>query len=88
MRCFHCDGGLRNWEETDEAWTEHAKWFPKCGYVNLIKGQDFVKQCVEHRPPLDPAVGSFDFRLVCEIFARKKEQVPQKFNDNLNPCNS
>ncbi|XP_058810806.1 baculoviral IAP repeat-containing protein 7-like isoform X2 [Phymastichus coffea] len=56
VRCFHCDGGLRNWEETDEAWTEHAKWFPKCGYVNLIKGQDFVTQCTKIRPPIDQSI--------------------------------
>ncbi|KAJ8678631.1 hypothetical protein QAD02_014418 [Eretmocerus hayati] len=56
VRCFHCDGGLRNWEETDDAWIEHAKWFPKCGYVGLVKGQDFVKQCIEKRPPLDDSV--------------------------------
>ncbi|OXU22592.1 hypothetical protein TSAR_012529 [Trichomalopsis sarcophagae] len=56
VRCFHCDGGLRNWEETDDAWIEHARWFPKCGYVALVRGQDFIKHCIEHRPPLDPAI--------------------------------
>lgn len=58
MRCFHCDGGLRNWEANDDAWTEHAKWFPRCGFVNLVRGPDFVKQCIDNRPPLDPAVSN------------------------------
>lgn len=56
VRCFSCDGGLRNWEPTDDAWTEHARWFPKCEYVNLVKGQKFVKQCIDNRPPLDPSI--------------------------------
>ncbi|KAL7300585.1 hypothetical protein TKK_0006578 [Trichogramma kaykai] len=58
VRCFHCDGGLRNWEETDDPWIEHAKWFPKCGYVGLIKGQDFIKQSLENRPPVDQVMNN------------------------------
>ncbi|XP_017799080.1 PREDICTED: putative inhibitor of apoptosis [Habropoda laboriosa] len=56
VRCFHCDGGLRNWEATDDAWTEHARWFPKCEFVNLVRGQEFIKQCVNSRPPLDESI--------------------------------
>ncbi|XP_012151449.1 death-associated inhibitor of apoptosis 2 isoform X2 [Megachile rotundata] len=56
VRCFHCDGGLRDWETTDDAWTEHAKWFPKCEFVNLVRGQEFIKQCINSRPPLDPSI--------------------------------
>ncbi|XP_012276923.1 baculoviral IAP repeat-containing protein 7-A isoform X2 [Orussus abietinus] len=56
VRCFHCDGGLRDWEATDDAWTEHARWFPRCGYVSLVRGQEFIKHCVDTRPPLDPAI--------------------------------
>ncbi|KAK7792000.1 hypothetical protein R5R35_004203 [Gryllus longicercus] len=40
--CFHCGGGLKDWEETDDPWVEHAKWFPKCSYVVLNKGKEFV----------------------------------------------
>ncbi|XP_041051484.1 inhibitor of apoptosis protein-like [Carcharodon carcharias] len=42
VKCFHCDGGLRNWESSDEAWEQHAKWFPGCGFLNQQRGQDFV----------------------------------------------
>lgn len=56
VRCFHCDGGLRNWETTDDAWTEHARWFPKCEFVNLVRGQEFIQQCIDNRPPLDPSI--------------------------------
>ena len=43
--CFHCGGGLRGWEETDQPWVEHAAWFPKCMHVVLIKGQAFIEEC-------------------------------------------
>lgn len=28
VRCFHCDGGVRNWSFGDDPWREHAKWYP------------------------------------------------------------
>ncbi|XP_073955154.1 death-associated inhibitor of apoptosis 2-like [Choristoneura fumiferana] len=42
--CFYCDGGLGKWEAGDEPWAEHARWFPECGFVQLVKGADFVAQ--------------------------------------------
>jgi hypothetical protein len=24
VKCFYCDGGLRNWEVGDDPWVEHA----------------------------------------------------------------
>merc|ERR1719262_1440427 len=50
-KCFYCDGGLRNWQPDDDPWTEHARWFSKCGFVRLIKGDDFIKQCLDEKPP-------------------------------------
>ncbi|KAL1492140.1 hypothetical protein ABEB36_012628 [Hypothenemus hampei] len=45
VRCFHCDGGLRHWDPDDDPWTEHARWFSRCSFVNLVKGQEFVAAC-------------------------------------------
>uniref|UniRef100_A0A2C9KCM7 RING-type domain-containing protein n=1 Tax=Biomphalaria glabrata TaxID=6526 RepID=A0A2C9KCM7_BIOGL len=41
-RCFYCGGGLRNWEDEDDVWVEHARWFPKCAYIRQQMGQVFV----------------------------------------------
>ncbi|KAI8745470.1 baculoviral IAP repeat-containing protein 2 isoform X1 [Biomphalaria glabrata] len=41
-RCFYCSGGLRNWEDEDIVWVEHARWFPNCAYVRQKMGQVFV----------------------------------------------
>ncbi|KAL5011157.1 hypothetical protein ScPMuIL_013462 [Solemya velum] len=43
VKCFFCDGGLRNWESGDDPWVEHARWFPRCAFVRQCKGEDFVK---------------------------------------------
>jgi hypothetical protein len=54
VRCFYCDGGLRHWEPGDDPWIEHARWFSQCGYVRLIKGDEFVQQSIAQHPPLFP----------------------------------
>ena len=42
VKCFSCNGGLRNWDPMDEPIWEHARWFPKCAYVRLFMGQNFL----------------------------------------------
>jgi len=42
VRCFFCDGGLRNWESGDDPFEEHARWFSKCPYIREIKGDKYV----------------------------------------------
>ncbi|KAF3817486.1 hypothetical protein GH733_012777 [Mirounga leonina] len=42
VRCFFCYGGLQSWEQGDDPWTEHAKWFPRCEFLLQTKGWDFV----------------------------------------------
>lgn len=47
VRCFYCDGGLRNWLIGDDPWIEHARWFPKCPFVILVKGPAYIKNVLE-----------------------------------------
>ena len=42
VKCFCCDGALRNWEPQDEPWQEHARWFSRCNFLLTVKGPDFV----------------------------------------------
>ena len=42
VRCYHCGGGLRNWEFGDDPWQEHAKWYPSCAHVLLSKAKWYV----------------------------------------------
>ncbi|XP_076076501.1 putative inhibitor of apoptosis isoform X5 [Mytilus galloprovincialis] len=47
VRCFHCGIGLRNWEEDDNPWVEHARWSRKCQYLIRRKGQEFIDSVVQ-----------------------------------------
>jgi hypothetical protein len=35
---------LKDWEETDEPWKEHARWFVKCPFVLAVKGKQFIDE--------------------------------------------
>ncbi|XP_046403099.1 death-associated inhibitor of apoptosis 2-like [Ischnura elegans] len=54
VRCFYCDGGLWDWQEEDDPWVEHVRWFPNCAYVLLVKGEDFVETAKTLKPPTNP----------------------------------
>ncbi|XP_042321080.1 baculoviral IAP repeat-containing protein 7 [Sceloporus undulatus] len=47
VRCFHCDGALRNWERGDDPWIEHARWFPRCKFLLRSRGGDFINTIQE-----------------------------------------
>lgn len=42
MQCYYCGAGLKKWDAQDSPWEEHAKWFPNCGHLLLIKGKEYV----------------------------------------------
>ncbi|KAL3882668.1 hypothetical protein ACJMK2_028985 [Sinanodonta woodiana] len=42
VRCFFCGGGLKSWEEGDDTWEEHARWYPECAFLKQSMGEDFV----------------------------------------------
>lgn len=47
--CFCCGGGLKDWEENDDPWEQHAMWYGKCGYLKLMKGDDFISKMAKQR---------------------------------------
>jgi len=71
VKCFYCDGGLRNWQSEDEPWKEHARWFEKCVFVRLVKGDEYIKDCVTERPPEKAGLPVQGPRVVTEEDIRK-----------------
>ncbi|XP_008066077.1 baculoviral IAP repeat-containing protein 1 [Carlito syrichta] len=45
--CFSCGGCLGNWEEGDDPWKEHAKWFPKCEFLQSKKSSAEIAQYIQ-----------------------------------------
>ena len=47
VKCFYCDGGLKEWQAEDDPWVEHAGWFHECEFIKLVKGEEFIERCRE-----------------------------------------
>ena len=47
--CFSCGGGLKDWEEGDSPWEQHAMWYGNCEYLKLMKGKCFIDQMAKKR---------------------------------------
>ncbi|WAR07969.1 XIAP-like protein [Mya arenaria] len=43
VRCFACDGGLRQWDAGDDPWVEHCRWFPACSFARKTKGDQYIE---------------------------------------------
>lgn len=56
--CFHCGGGLKDWECNDQPWQQHAKWFPKCPFVILQKGMEYITEQQEQQEREQAAGGA------------------------------
>ncbi|KAL3974584.1 olfactory receptor [Sarotherodon galilaeus] len=57
VKCFYCDGGLRNWEPGDDPWQEHAKWFPRCEFLIQSRGQEYISNIQDTHFHLDDTMG-------------------------------
>ncbi|KAL7647650.1 UNVERIFIED_CONTAM: hypothetical protein RMT77_001250 [Armadillidium vulgare] len=42
--CFKCNGGLLNWESTDDPKKEHARFFPECKFVTDSYSQTVINK--------------------------------------------
>ncbi|KAH9382276.1 hypothetical protein HPB48_013541 [Haemaphysalis longicornis] len=60
-QCFHCGGVLCNWDASDDPWEEHARWFPRCQFVLLSKGEAFIEKCLRRHRLSSVSGTSFSF---------------------------
>ena len=51
VKCFCCDGGLVNFDANDDPLTEHARWFPECEFIKLVKGDEFIQNANKNIDP-------------------------------------
>lgn len=49
VSCFSCGGGLKDWEENDDPWEQHAMWYGKCEYLKLMKDADFIQKMAQKK---------------------------------------
>jgi baculoviral IAP repeat-containing protein 7/8 len=46
--CYHCGSMISGWKPVSDPWVEHARWFGyMCGFVEVMKGMDYIDQHFE-----------------------------------------
>ena len=56
VKCFYCDGRVQSWAPKDDPWFEHIRWFPKCGFLKILKmerGLYSIENSVDTTHPTD-----------------------------------
>ncbi|KAK0050202.1 phosphatase and actin regulator 4-B [Biomphalaria pfeifferi] len=79
-RCFYCGGGLRNWDDQDDVFVEHARWFPKCGFIRQFMGQVFVDTVQE----LMKTESVISYAMVADKIKRAPTNFPEKSETSQN----
>ena len=74
VKCFYCDGGLKEWQEEDDPWVEHAGWFHGCGFVKLVKGEEFIQRCRATVTSNLVSTSNLDFVPDNGVTSRKRER--------------
>jgi hypothetical protein len=45
--CFHCNGGLEDWQLCHQPWVRHAQMYPECAFVARSKGSEFIVEALD-----------------------------------------
>ena len=53
VKCFFCNGGLKNWDHNDDPFQDHVRWFPKCQFIKQLMGADYVEKIREKYKNMD-----------------------------------
>lgn len=97
VKCFYCSGGLKDWEQGDDPWEQHAMWYDDCEYLKLMKGLIYIEDVkrsnkqalssVSISPVLQNTVEALDvkFAKLCKICIIKKKKQ-KKNHTTFFPC--
>ncbi|KAG8598490.1 hypothetical protein GDO81_002630 [Engystomops pustulosus] len=82
VQCFSCGGCLGNWEENDDPWKEHAKWFPECEFLQGKKSTDEIQQYSDNYNEISKGLDSLKEHLIEKYHDRSFQHV-SPFGDTI-----
>ncbi|KAM3938234.1 baculoviral IAP repeat-containing protein 1-like [Leptodactylus fuscus] len=85
VQCFSCGGCLGNWEENDDPWKEHAKWFPDCKFLQSNKTSDELQQYIGNYGAFVEVTGT-SFRYISKSIypITEVKHEPSEIQENIN----
>lgn len=42
VECFSCGLTLKNWNDDESPWEQHAIHAPRCDFINMVKGDSYI----------------------------------------------
>jgi hypothetical protein len=66
VKCFFCNGGLKNWDYNDDPFTDHVRWFPTCQFIRQLMGPEFVEKVREKFKNAESGFGDEETKLNME----------------------
>ncbi len=48
VKCFFCNGGLKDWKASDNPYEDHVRWFPKCQFIRQLMGPEYINE-INHK---------------------------------------
>ena len=51
VKCFFCNGGLRQWDIFDDPFEDHVRYFPNCQYIRHVLGDRRITESNVLTPP-------------------------------------
>ena len=90
VKCFFCSGVIRSWDVLDDPIIEHTRWYPRCPFIKLSKGKEFIERVQEMYKDRDSGFtheyeeSNKDRKFLNgEIKARKRSISPRKINSRM-----
>nr|ALR70562.1 inhibitor of apoptosis protein 3 [Anticarsia gemmatalis multiple nucleopolyhedrovirus]ALR71819.1 inhibitor of apoptosis protein 3 [Anticarsia gemmatalis multiple nucleopolyhedrovirus] len=77
VKCFYCDGGLKDWANADEPWEEHARWFDRCSFVKLVKGHDYVQRVISEACVIKKEINNNPVEQIKQVEQPAKINLPE-----------
>lgn len=65
VKCFSCSGEVCDFTALDKPMERHAALYPECQFVNMVMGQDFVKQVLARLNSRDNYASPITFESNC-----------------------
>lgn len=75
VKCFSCGGGLKDWDDGDQPWEQHALWLSKCNFLKLIKGDAYI-QSVKEKYKTDDESATSSTPATTEIALSSDADIP------------
>lgn len=79
--CFMCGGGLHQWDEDDDVWEEHIKWYSHCDHIHRQKTIGEIIQALEKRFSVNLTMGA------AKALITKSSEPPIKPKRRIDPEN-